>query len=45
VCLGNRFLLRPAGADVVFVNADSLIPQARSLDGVFKARMFAGVKS
>ena len=28
-------------ADEVFVNGDSLIPQARSLDGVFKARMFA----
>lgn len=31
------------GADEVFVNGDSLIPNARSLDGVFKARMFAPV--
>ncbi|MSQ15096.1 MAG: site-specific DNA-methyltransferase [Dehalococcoidia bacterium] len=29
------------GADDVFVNGDSLIPGARSLDGVFKSRMFA----
>lgn len=29
------------GADEVFVNGDSLIPGARSLDGEFKARMFA----
>jgi adenine-specific DNA-methyltransferase len=31
------------GADEVFVNGDSLIPGARSLDGIFKARMFAPV--
>jgi len=31
------------GADEVFVNGDSLIPEAKSLDGVFKARMFAPV--
>lgn len=31
------------GADDVFVNGDSLIPGARSLDGIFKARMFAPV--
>ena len=31
-----------ADADEVFVNGDSFIPDARSLDGVFKARMFAG---
>lgn len=31
------------GADEVFVNGDSLIPSAKSLDGVFKARMFTGV--
>jgi adenine-specific DNA-methyltransferase len=30
------------GVDEVFVNGDSYIPNARSLDGVFKARMFAG---
>ena len=26
--------------DEVFVNGDSVIPSARSLDGVFKARLF-----
>ena len=31
------------GADEVFVNSDSVIPNARSLDPVFKARMFAPV--
>lgn len=31
------------GADEVFVNGDSLVPKARSLDGVFKARMFSPV--
>lgn len=31
------------GADVTYVNGDSIIPGARTLDGVFKARMFAGV--
>jgi len=31
------------GADEVFVNGDSLIPRAQSLDGVFKRRMFAPV--
>jgi len=31
------------GADEVFVNSDSVIPGARSLDPVFKARMFASV--
>ena len=29
------------GADEVFVNADSTIPGARSLDPVFKQRMFS----
>jgi len=29
------------GADEVFVNGDSYIPGAQSLDGLFKARMFA----
>jgi len=31
------------GADEIFVNSDSVIPTARSLDPVFKARMFAPV--
>jgi adenine-specific DNA-methyltransferase len=31
------------GADEVFVNSDSVIPGGRSLDPVFKARMFAPV--
>lgn len=31
------------GADEVFVNGDSLIPHARTLDGVFKSRMFGGL--
>jgi len=31
------------GADEVFVNGDSMIPKARSLDGVFKSRMFGGL--
>ncbi len=30
------------GADEVFVNGDSFIPEARSLEGVFRRRMFAG---
>jgi adenine-specific DNA-methyltransferase len=30
------------GADEVFVNGDSLIPKAKSLDPVFKRRMFGG---
>jgi len=33
------------GADEVFVNGDSVIPGARSLDPVFKGRMFAGVQT
>lgn len=32
-----------AGADQVFVNGDSLIPNARALEPLFKSRMFAGV--
>ncbi|RLF61876.1 MAG: hypothetical protein DRN16_03020, partial [Thermoplasmata archaeon] len=28
------------GADEVFVNGDSYIPGAQSLDGLFKARLF-----
>ena len=31
------------GADEVFVNGDSFIPNARALEPVFKARMFGGV--
>jgi len=34
-----------AGADDVYVNGDSLIPGARSLDRVFKERMFARVEA
>jgi adenine-specific DNA-methyltransferase len=33
------------GVDEVFVNGDSFIPNARALEPVFKARMFAGVDS
>jgi len=29
------------GADEIFVNSDSIIPGARALESVFKARMFA----
>ena len=32
-----------AGADEVFVNGDSLIPNARALEPLFKSLMFAGV--
>ncbi|MBC7293691.1 MAG: site-specific DNA-methyltransferase, partial [Thermoleophilia bacterium] len=32
------------GADEVFVNGDSLIPGAQSLDPIFKERMFARVE-
>jgi len=32
-----------AGADEVFINGDSFIPDARSLDVVFKRRMFGGL--
>ena len=31
------------GADVVYVNGDSAIPNARAVEPLFKARMFAGV--
>jgi len=30
------------GADDIFVNGDSCIPVAQSLDGLFKARLFGG---
>jgi len=33
------------GADEVFVNGDSFIPNAKALEPVFKTRMFDGVKS
>ncbi|MYJ94172.1 MAG: hypothetical protein F4053_00800, partial [Proteobacteria bacterium] len=33
------------GADEIFVNGDSFIPNARALEPVFKARMFAGVEA
>lgn len=33
------------GADVIYVNGDSLIPGAQALEGVFKAKMFAGVEA
>lgn len=31
-------------SDIVFVNGDSMVPGAQSLDGVFKQRMFASVE-
>lgn len=31
-----------AGADEVFVNGNSLIPNARAFEPLFKSRMFAG---
>jgi len=34
-----------AGADEVYVNGDSLVPGARSLDRLFKERMFAPVEA
>jgi adenine-specific DNA-methyltransferase len=33
------------GADEIYTNGDSFIPGARSLDGLFKARMFAPVEA
>jgi adenine-specific DNA-methyltransferase len=33
------------GADEIYTNGDSYIPGARSLDGLFKARMFAPVEA
>ncbi len=32
------------GADIIYLNGDSLIPGAQALEGVFKAKMFAGVE-
>ena len=34
-----------AGADVVYVNGDSAIPDARAIEPLFKARIFAGVNA
>ena len=34
-----------AGADEVFVNGDSFIPNAEALEPFFKARMFADVQA
>ena len=34
-----------AGADAIFVNGDSFIPNAKALEPVFKARMFAPLES
>jgi len=33
------------GADEVFVNGDSFIPNAKALERLFKARMFAEVQA
>ncbi len=33
------------GADLIYVNGDSFIPNAKALDPLFKARMFAGIQS
>ena len=33
------------GADVIYVNGDSFIPNAKALEPLFKSRMFAGVQS
>ncbi len=33
------------GADEIFVNGDSVIPGAQSLDGLFKARLFGGTEA
>lgn len=33
------------GTDEIFVNGDSLIPGARALETVFKAKMFASVEA
>jgi adenine-specific DNA-methyltransferase len=33
------------GADEVFVNGDSFIPNARALEPLFKARMFSTVEA
>jgi len=43
----KRFVVKQKiteGADEVFVNGDSLIPNARALEPLFKARMFAPVE-
>lgn len=33
------------GADVIFVNGDSFIPNARTLEPMFKAQVFAGMNT
>ncbi len=33
------------GADLIYVNGDSFIPNAKALEPLFKARMFAGIQS
>ena len=44
----RRFVVeqeQAAGADIVYVNGDSAIPNARAIEPLFKARMFAGVNA
>jgi adenine-specific DNA-methyltransferase len=44
----NKFVNRQKlaeGADEIFVNGDSLIPNARALEPIFKSRMFAPVEA
>ncbi len=33
------------GADMIYINGDSFIPNARSLEPLFNSRIFAGVQS
>lgn len=33
------------GDDMVYVNGDSCIPNAKAIEPMFKARMFAGVSA
>lgn len=33
------------GADLIYVNGDSFIPNAKALDPLFKSRMFTGIQS
>jgi adenine-specific DNA-methyltransferase len=33
------------GADMIYINGNSFISNARSLEPLFKSRMFAGVQS
>jgi adenine-specific DNA-methyltransferase len=44
---GKKFVVEKElteGVDEIFVNGDSFIPNARALEPVFKARMFAPVE-